>query len=232
MPPWTLESLGTCAPGRHALATPRLFLRTATLADALPLVAAGSDPEAQRGLGWPAREVVPAWRRRHALRWRMAMRPFSDGAPAIPLPNLFVALDRERPRLAGALGVSPTGEDAGLAGGWLAPAYREGDLFGELVDAWRELAHRHLGLLEVRSAVALENAEGAEAVRHAGFAAGESEDLTLEDGRTVSVVWYVSSVTSPVQCAAGRGPEWKGTSPWTTGAVRPAQASRGGGARH
>lgn len=42
MPPWTLETLGACAPGRHALATPRLSLRTATLADALPLPAAGS----------------------------------------------------------------------------------------------------------------------------------------------------------------------------------------------
>ncbi|MGI5323532.1 GNAT family N-acetyltransferase [Actinomadura nitritigenes] len=229
MPSWTLETLGTCAPGRHALATPRLFLRTATLADALPLLAAGSDREAQRGLGWPARQIVPAWRRRRALRWRMAMRPVSDGAPAVPLPNLYVALDRERPRLAGALGISPIGEDAGIAGGWMAPAYREGDLFGDLVDAWRELAHHHLGLLEVRSAVTPDNVEGVEAVRRTGFAAGESEVLTLEDGRTVPVVWYVSSVTSPVRCAAGRGPDWKGTSPWTTGAVPPAQASQGCG---
>ncbi|WP_160574025.1 GNAT family N-acetyltransferase [Actinomadura physcomitrii] len=214
VPPWTPETLGTCAPGRHALATPELFLRTATHADALPLLAAGSDPEAQRGLGWPAHLVVPAWRRRRALRWRMAMRPSSNGAPAIPLPNLFVALDRERPRLAGALGITPVSEGTGRAGGWLAPAYREPGPMAGLIEAWREIAHRHLGLTEVRCSVDPGNEVAIEAVRRVGLTAAETEDITLDDGRTVPLVWHVSRDTSRAQCAAGQGPDWTETSPW------------------
>jgi RimJ/RimL family protein N-acetyltransferase len=229
VPPWTAETLGTCAPGRHAFATPSLFVRTATLADALPLLAAGSDPEAQRDLGWPAHRVVPAWRRRRALRWRMAMRPSSHGAPAIPVPDMFVALDRKRPRLAGALGIRPKGEDVGHAGGWLAPAYREPGLLTELAQAWRELAHGHLGLAEVHSAVNPEDEADIEAMKHAGFIAAEPEDITLEDGRTVALVWHVSSEASPVRCAAGRGRDWSGSLPWTAVGAGPDQAFRGGG---
>jgi predicted alpha/beta hydrolase len=49
-----------CRSGRHVLRTPSLRLQTPTVRDFKMMMAAASDPQAQRWLGWSAELVVAA----------------------------------------------------------------------------------------------------------------------------------------------------------------------------
>jgi RimJ/RimL family protein N-acetyltransferase len=119
--------LAGCRNDRHVLRTPSLRLQTPTVRDFKMMMAAASDPRAQRWLGWSAELVVAAKAHEHLLAFRAGEgRPISQ--PPGEQWNL-AAVERATGRLVGAVGCEPDGRELG---GWLAPRYRGRGLGREL----------------------------------------------------------------------------------------------------
>jgi hypothetical protein len=79
-----------CRRGHHVLRTAHLRLQTPADRDRMIMSAVGSDPEAQRWLGWAARQVIPERQRGRLL----AMEPGRAPARLRYRDNLLLAVDR------------------------------------------------------------------------------------------------------------------------------------------
>jgi RimJ/RimL family protein N-acetyltransferase len=176
---------------------PGLRLQTPSEVDLLGALAAASDPQAQRWLGWPDRDAG------RAGQWTA----FLDATPGTGRKPrrlgqgaelLLAAVDPAGERLAGAIGVS---RETGEVGGWLAPRFRGCGLGGALFAAAAELAHHHLGIASVIAGTEPGNAACIGALSAAGFIpATGSETHTLPNGRVVDARWFRHESGQPARC--------------------------------
>ena len=193
--------LRSCAGGRHVILTPSLHFRSQTLADARRAAAAGSDPEAQRWLGWRPGSLVPADERDRLLAAPAGTGRSRFGLRVPVMEIAMVAVDPERGTLAGSVSLVPLSRDVCELGGSLAPAYRGRGLGAELFTAGLALAHRHLGFREVRAGAEPENIASVRSLWRAGFdpAPGPAAHR-LSDGRVIPCTWFSSVEREPQRC--------------------------------
>ena len=190
------ETPAQCGGECHVLHMPGLRLQTPTKRDVRIMHAAGSDPQAQRWLGWPG--PIPQWDLEDQLA-RTAGR--GRAFPRAPGPRWYlVAIDPAAGRVAGASGVDG---DTGEVGGWLAPRYRGRGLGSGLFAGAAEFAHQHLGIPSVTAGTEISNAACIAALASAGFipATGQGTQ-TLPDGRVVPVRWFRHESAYPTVCEA------------------------------
>jgi RimJ/RimL family protein N-acetyltransferase len=187
-----------CGRQWHVLHMPDLRLQTPTKQDIRIMLAAASDPQAQRWLGWSGPTVLPQGDREHQLA-RTAGRGRAFSRVLGPQWHL-VAIDPAAGRVAGACGVD---EDTGEVGGWLAPRYRGRGLGSGLFAGAAEFAHQHLGIPSVTAGTETSNAACIAALASAGFipAAGPGTH-TLPDGRVVPGRWFRHESAYPTVCEA------------------------------
>jgi RimJ/RimL family protein N-acetyltransferase len=165
--------------------TERLRLQMPTGRDLKIMLAAASDPRAQRWLGWRADEVMA-----EAAREQLLYLGAGEGR-VVPQATeqrwYLAAVEWATGRLAGAVGCDSGGHDLG---GWLAPQFRGRGLGRELFTGAAEFAHHHLGLASVQAGTEVSNAACIAALTSAGYvpAAGPPSHQ-LPDGRTVSARW-------------------------------------------
>ncbi|MFF3409333.1 GNAT family N-acetyltransferase [Streptomyces sp. NPDC002742] len=207
---------GVCGHRRHTLRTERLLLYTPeTTQDLVAAMAAASDPEAQRWLGWD--EGVVGEQVREAMLQLHPGDPDSRLASPVarrllagafePRPDqgeMLVAVRVDDGRYAGAVGV-----DAGTSqiGGWLAPHARGHGLGAELFGAAALLGHAHLGLRTVRAGHEPMNMASARALTKAGFVADDGPPRhTLPNGREIEARRLRHTATGPVSRCRGAGP--------------------------
>ena len=193
------ETPAQCGRGCHVLHVPGLRLQTPTVRDVRIMLAAASDPQAQRWFGWTGLDVVGQWDLEHQLA-----RPAGRGRP-LPHPIRpeewsLVAIDPAAGRVAGACSVNGhTGE----VGGWLAPRYRGRGLGSGLFAGAAEFAHQHLGIPSVTAGTETSNAACIAALASAGFIPVAGPDPhTLPDGRVVPVRWFRHESAHPTVCEA------------------------------
>ncbi|MFG2087722.1 MULTISPECIES: GNAT family N-acetyltransferase [unclassified Spirillospora] len=186
------------------ITTPRLLLRSLTMADARLTGALGSDPEAQRWLGWSPEDLVA-----EDERDRLLSAPATGGRARFGLPSRCVqtgmlAIDPERGTVAGTLMLTPRSADLCELGGYLAPAYRGRGLGAELFAAGLALAQLHLRITEVRAGAEPENLACVRSLWRAGFdpAAGP-ETHVLPDGRVIPSAWFSVVEPEPARCPSG-----------------------------
>lgn len=198
----------TCADGRHALPADRLVLRTPTLFEARVALAAGSDADAQRWLGWDPGNVYPEVQRRHLIAARAEIKVRGRRTSGRERPELgmaLVALDPRRRVHAGLATVTHIDARTCEIGGYLGPDHRGQGLGTELFAAALNLAHQHLGYEEVRAGTETGNHACAVSLGRAGFAPAEGPDFhILPDGRVVPAAWFASIIPTPATCAVGR----------------------------
>lgn len=162
------------------------------------MIAAASDPEAQRWLGWPSQAVLPERRLERYLA-----RPAGQGVfPSrryLAGPQLhLVAIDLAEGRIAGGIGVN---RDSGEIGGWLAPRFRGHGLGVGLFAGAAEFAHRHLGIRRVIAGTETTNAACVAALTGAGFTPTAGPNIhTLPNGRDISSRWFLHETTRPATC--------------------------------
>lgn len=192
-----LEMPAQCGRRRHVLQMPGLRLQTPSVWDLPMMMAAASDPQAQRWLGWRPQDVVPE---RHRERL-MAGKPRQSRAALRSSESRvwwLVAVHPQDGRLAGAAAYD---EDTGEVGGWLAPGSRGRGLGASLFAGAAELAHRHLGIASVIAGTEAGNVASNAALASAGFipASGPATH-TLPDGRVVPSLWFRRDVSRPTRC--------------------------------
>ncbi|MFC9078450.1 GNAT family N-acetyltransferase [Streptomyces sp. NPDC057062] len=208
---------GVCGHRRHTLRTGRLlFYSLETWLDLAAALAAGSDPEAQRWLGWDKHIMTDPKVREVYVQLRPGDTDSLRTYPAVqrllrhpvePVPDQAVALIGVRVddgRYAGFAELEP---DTGLIGGWLAPHARGLGLGVELFGAVASLAHTHLGLRTVRAGHEPANTASARALAGAGFVADDGPPRhTLRDGREIDACWLRHTAPGTIsRCrAAGR----------------------------
>jgi RimJ/RimL family protein N-acetyltransferase len=190
----------TCRRGRHVLELPRLRFQTPTPNDATIMTAAGSDPAAQRWLGWaPGQLILQHYREEMLARRPGQGRPRSESVHG----HLhLIAVDRESGLLAGAVGVHTSRAEVG---GWLAPAFRSRGLGGELFTGAALFGHHLCGTADVRAGTEVTNAACVAALTSAGFvptAGPEVQDLP--DGRVVPSRWFSHGSKPPARCRSVR----------------------------
>jgi RimJ/RimL family protein N-acetyltransferase len=178
---------------------PDLRLQSPSVQDARAMLAAASDPHAQRWLGWPDQIVQQARQWAGLLgaepgegRWL----PRSASSREMPL----AAIDPSGRRLAGWITFT---RETGEIGGWLAPGFRGRGLGAALFAGAAEFAHHHLGAASVLAGTEAENTACIGALTAAGFipAAGP-ETHTLPNGRVTTSRWFRHESVRPALCAA------------------------------
>ncbi|HWD04113.1 MAG TPA: GNAT family protein [Amycolatopsis sp.] len=196
----------TCDRRGHAFAVGRFLFRTPTAWEYAAAVACGSDPEAQRWLGWLPGSAVPEPMRSDAMR----VVPGTGPAWATPDPQSvdIVAIDLLEGRCAGLVSVH-SGEDGGPeTGGYLAPTYRGRGLGRDLFAAGLLLAHTHLGLSRVRAGAEVGNVASGRSLEAAGLRRASGPDhYTLPNGEVRDAWWYQHDVPRPHACP-GPQAEW------------------------
>jgi RimJ/RimL family protein N-acetyltransferase len=160
------------------------------------MLAAASDPQAQRWLGWRTQDLVPE---RH--RERLLASKLGRGRPLAQLcagSEWLVAVDPDGGRLAGAIGCDL---DTGEIGGYLAPEFRGRGLGVSLFVGAAQLAHQHLGIASVTAGAELGNAACIAALESAGFipARGTSPH-TLPNGRKIPSLWFRHEASRAIRC--------------------------------
>lgn len=190
------EPPAQCGRECHVLHMPGLRLQTPTKRDVRIMLAAASDPQAQRWLGWNGPNVIPERDRQQLLA-----RPAGRGAlsPA-RARGYIVAIDPATGRVAGAAGHDgATGE----VGGWLAPRYRGYGLGSGLFAGVAEFAHQHLGIPSVIAATETSNVACIAALASAGFIPVAGPDThPLPDGRVIPCRWFRHTSAHPTVCEA------------------------------
>ncbi|MFA1543877.1 GNAT family N-acetyltransferase [Actinomadura monticuli] len=202
---WAREALRGCARGRHVVLTPSLHFRSLTVADVRVAAAAGSDPAAQRWLGWHPADLVPEDERDRLLAAPPGRGGARFGLPGRRVWTSMLAIDPERGLAAGMVTLTPRSEKACELGGHLAPAYRGRGLGAELFTAGLALAHRHLGFAEVRAGAEPENAASVRSLWRAGLDPAAGPDTyRLADGRVIRPSWFAGVEPNPARCPSGR----------------------------
>ena len=186
-----------CRWGSHVVQMPRLKLQTLHALDVPGVLAAASDPQAQRWLGWADKAVT------QARRWQE--QGFLDVQPGRGFKRrvkdedwLLAAVDPAGERLAGAVRFNgQTGE----VGGWLAPQFRGHSLGADLFAGAAEFAHQHLGIAAVIAGTETSNAACIGALSAAGFipVAGP-QTHALPDGRVTPARWFRHESSSASYC--------------------------------
>jgi RimJ/RimL family protein N-acetyltransferase len=181
------ETSPRCRRGRHVLLMPGLRLQTPTIWDSSIMMAAASDPQAQRWLGWRHQDLVPESNRERLL----ANQP---GRGTILLESSMarsrwlVAVNPEDGQLAGALACNL---DTGEIGGWLAPGFRGRGLGSSLFAAAAEFGHHHLGIASIRAGADVGHIACIAALTSAGFIPGSGPSThTLPSGRVIPSRWF------------------------------------------
>lgn len=205
---------GVCGHRRHTLRTERLLLYTPeTTQDVAAALAAASDPEAQRWLGWD--EGIMSAHVREAV---LQLRP-GDPDSRLPSPvarrlvagafeprpdqgELLIAVSVDDGRYAGAASLDA---GTGQIGGWLAPHARGRGLGSELFGAAVLLGHAHLGLQTVRAGHESANTASARTLAYVGFVADDGPPRhTLPNGRETEARWLRH--TAPASRCRGARP--------------------------
>jgi RimJ/RimL family protein N-acetyltransferase len=186
-----------CARGGHVLHVPGLRLQTRATRD-LPIIqAAGSDPKAQRWLGWRPETLVPEGRRERLLagkpgRGRILSQRNEAGG------HWLVAVDPEGGRLAGFVFCD---RGAGEIGGSLAPEFRGRGLGVSLFVGAAQFAHQHLGIAAVIAGTEPGNAACIAALGSAGFTPAHGPSThRLPNGRVVPSLWFRHGASRPSRC--------------------------------
>lgn len=174
----------------------RLHFQSPATSDLRMRLAAASDSEAQRWLGWRKNEVIRESRRGSLL----AKKPGQGRWRAAGIIGEFhlIAIDQATGLLAGAVGYDP---DSGEVGGFLAPQFRGRGLGAELFAAAAQFAHYHLGEEYVLAATERANVPCIRALLSAGFTPVPGPDThPLPDGRVVPAYWFQHVVDQPAEC--------------------------------
>jgi RimJ/RimL family protein N-acetyltransferase len=161
------------------------------------MMAAASDPQAQRWLGWRHRDVVPELRRERLLagRPRQARVPWRPGSP---WSRWLIAVGSEDGGLAGAASYD---QDTGEIGGWLAPRSRGRGLGASLFAGAAEFAHHHLGVASVTAGTETGNVACIAALASTGFIPVPGPAThTLPSGRVTRALWFRHEVARPSLC--------------------------------
>ena len=179
----------TCDRQGHVLRRGQLLFRTPTAWEYAAAVACGSDPAAQRWLGWLPESIVARGARADAMRVVPGTGP--DWVSPDPHSMDLVAIDLAENRCIGLVSVH-TGEDGGPeTGGYLAPDYRGRGVGRELFAAGVTLAHEHLGLRRVRAGAEVGNVASGRSLAAAGLVrVAGPPTYTLPDGRTTEAWWF------------------------------------------
>jgi RimJ/RimL family protein N-acetyltransferase len=191
-----------CREGHHVVLTEHLRMQSPSRSDIRIMLAAASDPEAQRWLGWRDRIVKRESRRKDLL----AARPGRGRSPHPGMASsLYLAvIDPSTDLMAGAVGVNRRN---GELGGWLAPLFRGRGLGAELFAGAAQFVHYHLGSASVVAGTETANVSCVRALRSAGFAATRGPEFhPLPDGRTVPVCWFRHDADKPARCEAEAKP--------------------------
>ncbi|MET8632305.1 GNAT family protein [Streptomyces sp. NPDC004074] len=208
---------GVCGHRRHTLRTGRLLLYSLeTWLDLAAALAAASDPEAQRWLGWDEHIMTDPKLREVYVHLRPGDIDSRSSYPAVrrllshpvePRPDKAVALIGVRVDDGRYAGFTELDPDTGQIGGWLAPHARGQGLGVELFGAAASLGHTHLGLRTVRAGHEPANTASARALAGAGFVADDGPPRhTLPNGREIDACWLRHTAPGPTSCcrAAGR----------------------------
>ncbi|WP_033261540.1 GNAT family N-acetyltransferase [Amycolatopsis vancoresmycina] len=183
----------------HVVRAGRFLFRTPTAWEYAAAVACGSDPAAQRWLGWQRDSIVAEPSRADALRVVPGTGP--DWAAPDPQSVDLVMIDVAANRCVGLVSVH-TGEDGGPeTGGYLAPDYRGRGHGRVLFAAGLTLAHDHLGLPRVRAGAEVGNVASARSLRAAGLArVAGPPTYRLPDGRVTEAWWFQHDVPRVTRC--------------------------------
>jgi len=184
----------------HAFALGRFLFRTPTAWEYAAAVAAGSDPAAQRWLGWLPIAIVAEPMRTELLEVVPGTGP-DWSAPDRHSVDL-VAIDLTARRCAGLVSVHAGADGSPETGGFLAPAYR-GQGFGrDLFAAGVLLGHEHLGLSRIQAGADVANVASARSLEAAGLRrVGGPPRYTLPNGVACEAQWFQHEVGWPRQCA-------------------------------
>jgi RimJ/RimL family protein N-acetyltransferase len=190
----TRSASQTCRRGHHVLLTAHLRLQTPSPDDVPILCATASDPEAQRWLGWPARQVVAEPHRDRLL----AMEPGEGRGRSRQLDHWLLAVDRASGLAAGGVALDLVSLEVG---GWLAPGFRAHGLGAELFAAIAEFGHDHLGVPMVRAGTEQANMACVAALLAAGFEPAQGPAThRLPDGRIILARWFRHDVEQATRC--------------------------------
>lgn len=180
-----------CEAHLHVVRTTSLVLRTPTQREVAIAMAAASDDEAQRWLGWRKALICPEIHRAALLSFP------ADGIerpsqPVVDRPWRMVAIDADRLAVAGNVGFEPSPDGLhSYIGGWLAPQYRGRGLGRELFSAALSLGHQHLGIEAIRAGAQDSNTASRKSLEAAGFTPVHgAPTFTLPNGRVISACWY------------------------------------------
>lgn len=184
----------TCRRGHHVLFTAHLRLQTPTADDVPILAATASDPEAQRWLGWPVRQVVPESHRDRLL----AMKPGQGRGGPRNLDHWLLAVDRVSGMAAGGVALDAATLEVG---GWLAPGFRAHGLGAELFAGIAQFGHSHLGVATVHAGTEQANMACVAALLGAEFQPTEGPAKhRLPDGRIIRARWFRHDAVQPARC--------------------------------
>lgn len=187
-----------CDRTAHAFRSGAFLFRTPTHFEYWAGVAAGSDPAAQRWLGWPPESILDEQLRESYLRGAPGAGPVREPGDAVDLIMIEVAANR----CAGLVSVHPGVDGSPETGGYLAPAYRGRGLGRELFAAGIRLGHEHLGLPRVRAGVEVGNFASITSLEAAGMRQSVGPPRhTLPNGSQIESLWYQHDSPAAHRCA-------------------------------
>jgi RimJ/RimL family protein N-acetyltransferase len=200
-----------CGRHRHLVRWGPLLLRTAGLEDMMAGLAAASDDQAQRWLGWRAEQICPEPLRTRCLE-TAPRDDRAEGGGTTGSHEYFAALDRGTGRLLGMVGITFAGDRRRHElGGWLAPAGRGRGLGAEMFRAAAHLAHEHLGIAELSAGTEESNIACRRSLVAAGFGPGNGPDPhILPNGRAIVSRWFQHVATAHL-CREGGVRKWPTT---------------------
>jgi RimJ/RimL family protein N-acetyltransferase len=183
-----------CRPAGLHVFTPlgrgRLMIVSNRFSDCLCMQLFGSDPDAQKWLGWPAEDLVTGPARVFAnqpIRTQIGVIP--------PMPHFlsFTAIDRRTYDVAGSITIHRHGSIP-MAGGMMRKDYRGKGFGTEAMRIVRRLAHRHFGIATLTAGSERGHLASERWLRASGFTAVPGPRThVLPNGREVESMWWQSA---------------------------------------